>query len=100
MVVSVKLAKENPYFTLFEENHEGFLNKSKVGNFERRQDCPEVYAFNGSMYLINIESIKKSRIAELKNIKKIIMPEERSVDIDTLADWTLAEFYLNKNENS
>lgn len=99
MVVSVKLAKENPYFTLFEENSEGFLNKSKTGNYERRQDCPEVYAINGSMYLINIASIKKSRITELKNIKKIIMPEERSVDIDTLADWTLAEFYL-KNENS
>jgi CMP-N,N'-diacetyllegionaminic acid synthase len=99
MVVSVKLAKENPYFTLFEQNSEGFLIKSKEGNFERRQDCPEVYAFNGSMYLINIASIKKARISELKNIKKIIMPEERSVDIDTLADWTLAEFYL-KNENS
>lgn len=99
MVVSVKLVKENPYFTLFEENCNGFLNKCKVGHFERRQDCPEVYAFNGSMYLINVESIKKSRISELKNVKKIIMPEERSVDIDTLADWTLAEFYL-KNENS
>jgi CMP-N,N'-diacetyllegionaminic acid synthase len=99
MVVSVKLAKENPYFTLFEQDCAGFLNKSKPGNFERRQDCPEVFAFNGSMYLINIESIKKSRISDLKNIKKIIMPEERSVDIDTLADWNLAEFYL-KNENS
>lgn len=99
MVVSVKLAKENPYFTLFEENSEGFLNKSKIGDFERRQDCPEVYAFNGSMYLINIASFKKSRISEFKNIKKITMPEERSVDIDTLADWTLAEFYL-KYEDS
>jgi N-acylneuraminate cytidylyltransferase len=98
MVVSVKIAKENPYFTLFEENSKGFLIKSKAGNYERRQDCPKVFAFNGSMYLINIESIKKSRIAEFKNIKKIIMPEERSVDIDTLADWILAENYL-KNEN-
>lgn len=96
MVVSVKIVKENPYFTLFEENNEGFLNICKTGNFERRQDCPEVYAFNGSMYLINIKSIKKTRIASLKNIKKIIMPDERSVDIDTLADWSLAEFYLNK----
>jgi N-acylneuraminate cytidylyltransferase len=61
MVVSVKLAKENPYFTLFEENSEGFLNKSKIGNYERRQDCPEVYAFNGSMYLINIESNNNAR---------------------------------------
>lgn len=99
MVVSVKLTKENPYFTLFEQNSEGFLNKSKIGNFERRQDCPNVYAFNGSLYLINIKSIKKSRIAELEKIKKIIMPDERSVDIDTYADWALAEFYL-KNENS
>ena len=100
MVVSVKKAKENPYFSLFEQNSEGFLIKSKEGNFERRQDCPEVYAFNGSMYLINNKSIKTSRISEFKNIKKTIMPDERSVDIDTLADWTLAEFYLNKNENS
>jgi CMP-N,N'-diacetyllegionaminic acid synthase len=96
MVVSVKLAKENPYFTLFEENSEGFLDKSKIGVFEKRQDCPEVYAFNGSMYLINIKSIKRARIADFKNIKKIIMPDERSVDIDTLADWALAEFYINK----
>jgi CMP-N,N'-diacetyllegionaminic acid synthase len=99
MVVSVKLAKENPYFTLFEENSEGFLRKSKMGNFERRQDCPPVYAFNGSMYLININSIKKTKISDFKNVKKIIMPEERCVDIDTQADWVLAELYL-KYENS
>lgn len=99
MVVSVKVSKENPYFTLFEEDNEGCLHRSKVGNFLRRQDCPEVYTLNGSMYLIKIESINKLKIAEFKKIRKIVMPEERSIDIDTLADWTLAEFYL-KNENS
>jgi CMP-N,N'-diacetyllegionaminic acid synthase len=96
MVVSVKLSKENPYFNLFEENQNGLLKKSKDGNFLRRQDCPTVYAFNGSMYLINTNSIKKSTLIEFKKIKKIVMPEERSIDIDTLVDWTLAEFYLNK----
>lgn len=96
MVVSVKHSKENPYFTLFEENTDGFLKKSKEKKFERRQDCPEVFAYNGSMYLINVKSIKNSSHSEFKRIKKIIMPEERSVDIDTYADWNLAEFYLNK----
>ena len=95
MVVSVKLAKENPYFTLYEETQQGLLHKSKEGNFERRQDSPLVYAFNGSMYLINVKSIKKSKLSEFDKIRKIIMPEERSVDIDTPADWALAEFYLN-----
>jgi CMP-N,N'-diacetyllegionaminic acid synthase len=63
MVVSVKLSKENPYFNIYEQNCDGFMFKSKNGDFQRRQDCPEVYVFNGSMYLINVASIKKSRIS-------------------------------------
>jgi len=96
MVVSVKKAKENPYFTLFEENESGFLDKSKKGNFQRRQDCPDVFAFNGSMYLMKVSALKNNPISEFKKIKKIVMPEERSVDIDTFADWVLAEFYFSK----
>lgn len=96
MVVSVKKSKENPYFTLFEENECGFLDKSKKGNFERRQDCPEVFAFNGSLYLMKVSSLKNGPISGFKKIKKIVMPEERSIDIDTLADWALAEFYFSK----
>jgi CMP-N,N'-diacetyllegionaminic acid synthase len=96
MVVSVKNVKENPYFTLFEEDQLGFLEKSKKGNFQRRQDCPQVFAYNGSMYLMNIETLKKRTISEFEKIKKIVMPDERSIDIDTMADWILAEFYLNR----
>jgi CMP-N,N'-diacetyllegionaminic acid synthase len=100
MVVSVKKTKENPYFTLFEENEGGFIVKSKPGNYSSRQECPAVYLFNGSMYLINVKSIREKKINVFQKVKKIIMPEERSVDIDTMADWVMAEFYLKKNENS
>lgn len=96
MVVSVKLSKENPYFNLFEENKMGYIVKSKKNNFDRRQDCPEVYAYNGSMYLINIKSLMNCKIQEFKKIKKILMPEKQSVDIDSMADWLIAEFYLNQ----
>ncbi|MEN2400314.1 acylneuraminate cytidylyltransferase family protein [Flavobacterium sp. MC2016-06] len=96
MVVTVKNSKENPYFTLFEENEFGFLDKSKIGDFQRRQDCPEVFAFNGSMYLFKVSALLEKKISEFKKIKKVVMPEERSIDIDTIADWTLAEFYLDK----
>ena len=47
------------------------------------------------MYLLNVNALKNNTISEFNKIKKIVMPEERSVDIDTMADWTLAEFYLN-----
>lgn len=96
MVVSVKFTKENPYSTLFEENELGYLSKSKPGDFFRRQECPPVYAFNGSMYLMKISSLKKTNIQGFQKIKKIVMPEERSVDIDTMADWVVVEYYLKE----
>lgn len=95
MVVTVKESKENPYFTLFEEDKEGFLEKSKIGNFQRRQDCPNVFALNGSMYLMNILALKKGPMNQFKKIKKVIMPNERSVDVDNMADWTLLEYYFS-----
>jgi N-acylneuraminate cytidylyltransferase len=48
------------------------------------------------MYLMNVETLKQKTISEFEKIKKIVMPDERSIDIDTMADWILAEFYLNK----
>lgn len=96
MVVTVKNSKENPYFTLFEENQEGLLQKSKEGHFDRRQDCPEVFAFNGSIYLYSVSALKEKKINEFTKIKKVLMPEKRSIDIDTMADWILAEYYLDK----
>lgn len=95
MVVSVKKSKESPYYTIFEENEDNFLERSKKSSFTRRQDCPDVFTYNGSMYLMRVEALNKAPISEFKKIKKIIMPEERSIDIDTMADWVLTEYYLN-----
>jgi len=38
------------------------------------------------IYVLNeLTLIKKSNVNEFKKIKKIVLPEERSVDIDTMA---------------
>ncbi len=94
MVVSVGLSKQNPYFSLFEENSEGFLTKSKQGIFHRRQDCPEVYYFNGSIYLFNKNALKKSEIDGMSRIRKYIMEEKYCLDIDTRLDWLVCEALL------
>lgn len=102
MVVSVTSSKNNPYFNLFEEGENGFLHKSKEFDTKRRQDCPEVYAFNGSFYLMNVESLRTKGIRGFKKIVKSVMPEERSIDIDNMRDWKIAEYLLKEkiNENS
>jgi N-acylneuraminate cytidylyltransferase len=99
MVVSVKIAHANPYFTLFEENIEGFLSRSKSGSFARRQDCPVVYEYNGAIYVMNVQSLKKEPLGNFLKIRKYVMNEEVSLDIDTKFDWIVAEAILSRKSD-
>lgn len=96
MVVSVHESDANPYYSLFEENDEQFLEPSKVGSFTRRQDCPKVYEYNGAIYVMNPESLKKKAINKFERIRKYEMEKRYSIDLDTTFDWELAEFLLGK----
>lgn len=91
MVVSVKETKSNPYYVLKEENDLGFLVSSKKGSFTRRQDCPKVWEFNGAIYVINIQSLKIKSIGDLTKIRKYVMSEVDSVDVDSYLDFNICE---------
>jgi len=95
MIASVKETKANPYYTLVEENKEGYLEKSKKGDFTRRQDCPKVFEYNGSMYLIKTKSLKESPISSFTKVKKYEMDASFSIDIDNQLDFDLAGAILN-----
>lgn len=97
MVVSVKEPHSNPYFSLFEENAAGYLELSKKGNYVRRQDCPKVYAYNGSVYIINVNAIQQKEIREFSSVRKYVMDDIASVDIDNPLDWFIAEMMLEKS---
>lgn len=100
MVVSVVETKANPYFSLFEENDSGFLEQSKKSNYTRRQDCPKVYEYNGAVYVINVNSLKKMKINEFVRIQKSLMDKENSLDIDTPFDWEIAEYFAKKRNQA
>ena len=95
LVMSVKLTDANPYFVLFEENESGFLEKSKNGNFSRRQDCPEVWQANGAIYVFNVRSLKENKQLN-RRILKYVMESKYSVDLDTELEWEFAEFITAK----
>lgn len=99
MVVSVKESNSNPYYNLFEENS-GFLNKSKSGIFTRRQDCPKVWEFNGAIYIMNVNSLKLGDMAGFNKVRKYIMDEKSSLDLDTEIDWMLSEILFKQKDNS
>ncbi len=98
MVVSVKETKSNPYYILREENEQGWLVKSKEGNFIRRQDCPKVYELNGAIYIINLEVLKSKPILDFVKMRKYEMDEMSSHDIDNPIDWVVAEALIKTKE--
>jgi len=96
MVVSVKETDSNPYFVLYEEDEEGFLEKSKKGDFTRKQDAPKVWELNGAIYVINVTALKKGPPNAFEKVVRYEMKPEDSVDVDTELDWEILEVILRK----
>ena len=96
MVVSVNESSVNPYYNLFEENSSGYLELSKKSDLIRRQDAPKAYVYNGAVYVMSIASLKKIPLNQFTKVKKYIMKEEDSIDLDTPLDWEVAEYLAKK----
>ena len=97
MVVSVSQTKTNPYYNCFEEDKDGFLKKTlDSSNFIRRQDAPITYEYNGAIYVINAEQLKKIPLGMFTRRVKYVMDDIHSVDLDNMIDWKFAEFLLKE----
>lgn len=97
MVVTVSEAKANPYFNAFEADADGLLHLSKGdGSYTRRQDAPKVWEYNGAVYVITTDSVLRSPMSKFDRIVPSVMDSARSVDLDTPADWEIAELLMNR----
>lgn len=97
MVVSVSKNRTNPYYNCFEEDNQGFLKKTLDNSlFTRRQDAPVTYEYNGAIYVINPDSLKKMPLGNFTRRVKYVMDELHSIDLDTMTDWKYAEFLKNE----
>lgn len=92
MVVTVKEAATNPYYNAFEPDDAGFLHISKgEGLYTRRQDAPKVWEYNGAVYVVNVNSLRRMNFGQFPRRRMCPMPASRSIDLDTPIDWLVAE---------
>lgn len=61
---------------------------------ERSQDLPPVYALHGAIFAVKVSELLKHGTLHVPDTVGFVMPRERSVDIDTMADLLLAEYYF------
>lgn len=96
MVVSVRPAATNPYYNAYETAADGSLHISKGdGMVTRRQDAPEVWEFDGSFYVISLDSLRRyPSLARMPRILPAVNTAEHNIDIDTETDFTVAETLL------
>jgi len=98
-LITAMPSRRNPYFNLVEVDNNGKVRLSKklANTIVRRQDAPKCYDMNASIYIWKRETILDEKKMFLDNTGLYIMPEERSIDIDTELDYQIVEFLMGKN---
>lgn len=61
-----------------------------------RQQLPTYYRYNGAIYLVTAEELQNKAHMLEKKCFAYIMPQERSIDIDTALDFMIAETILRE----
>jgi CMP-N,N'-diacetyllegionaminic acid synthase len=92
-VVSVRPSEDHPYM-IFEIDNCGSLKpyaRPPNGQSLRRQDLPQSWCLNGAVYAAKTGWLKRNRSFVSFETIAYQMPSNRSIDIDTLADLTIAE---------
>ena len=66
------------------------------GNMNRQQ-MGKAYMPNGAVYILRLSLLERLNTYYSENTFGYMMPEERSLDIDTPFDFEFAEFLMRKN---
>jgi len=98
-VISVCKAEHHPLWSnTLEPDHsmKNFLRENI--NNKSRQELPKYYRLNGAIYLAFYKYLKQNKGFFGKNTLAYIMPRERSVDIDNILDFWLAEAIIKRRK--
>ena len=96
-VITAMPSRRSPYFNLVELNAKGFVELSKPLEMPvvRRQDAPKCFDMNASIYAWVRSTFLTSDSIFNDDTKLYVMPEERSIDIDSELDFKFVEFLIS-----
>lgn len=97
-LITAMAARRSPYFNLVETDASGrvFLSKKLEKPVARRQDAPACFDMNASIYVWTREGLLERETLFTEKTGLYVMPEERSVDIDSELDWKVVEMLMKE----
>jgi len=101
-LITAMPSRRSPYFNLIEVDKNGtvILSKTLDSSIVRRQDTPKSYDMNASIYIWKRDTILNEKSLFLEKTGLYVMPEERSIDIDSELDYKLVELIMKENNVS
>jgi CMP-N,N'-diacetyllegionaminic acid synthase len=96
-LITAMPSRRSPYFNLIEIiDNQVKLSKEPPNKIVRRQDVPKTYDMNASIYIWKRDALLKNDTLFLDKTGLYIMPEERSIDIDSEFDFKFVEFLMKE----
>lgn len=97
-VITAMPSRRSPYFNLVEVNAAGVVGLSKPlqAGIVRRQDAPLCYDMNASIYVWQHDALFDGDSVFRADTRLHVMPEERSIDIDSELDFRLVELLMRE----
>lgn len=98
-LITAAPSRRSPYFNMVEQNEQGFahLSKAPPARVLRRQDSPRCYDMNASIYIWARDFLFEEKRVFGEKTALYVMPEERSIDIDSEMDFEFVSFLMMKN---
>ena len=98
-VVSVCEAEHSPLWCGHLPDNLELLDFINEEAMQQRQAGEKYYRLNGAIYIVNSRKFFKDRFLYKKGSFAYVMPQERSVDIDTEMDFKFASLLLRETQS-
>jgi CMP-N-acetylneuraminic acid synthetase len=101
VVITVTDAHRSPFFNMVKRNSDGTFGLviPPSTTLTRRQDVPVIYDMATVAYVANPEFVMKHENTFDGRVAAVHVPLERAIDIDTIADFKMAEFHLSQQRD-
>lgn len=95
-VITATPARRSPYFNMVEVDGAGAVRLAKPlpAAVVRRQDAPQCYDMNASIYVWRHDALFEDPPIFKADTALYIMPEERSIDIDSELDFRVVDMVM------
>jgi CMP-N-acetylneuraminic acid synthetase len=98
VATTVTRSNHHPSFNMVSKTKKNYIDiyaKTKK-NFFRRQDTKPIFNLTNSIYVTKPNYVLSKKNMFDGNVKGIEIPQERSIDIDSMSDFIIAEEFFKK----